>query len=291
MKHNLGLVLASAAALLAVSSQSTAQVPSTPAAPVAADRLGKLQQAVANSGRTVANVARDKYRHPAETLDFFEVDPGDTVVEIWPSGEWYTEILAPYLAAGGGKLYAAAPDWGRSGIDKLKAANPNLYGPATVVDFPAFTAEAARVPDGTADVVLTFRNVHNWKMGYRRDDKQDYSAEAFRQIYAMLKPGGVLGIVDHRLPETAAAEREQSSGYIKTSTVRALAEAAGFQLAASSEINANPQDTADWANGVWTLPPSLALKDQDRERYLAIGESDRMTLKFVKPAAPAAAAQ
>ena len=285
MKHNLGLVLASAAALLAVSSQSTAQVPSTPAAPVAADRLGKLQQAVANSGRTVANVARDKYRHPAETLDFFEVDPGDTVVEIWPSGEWYTEILAPYLAAGGGKLYAAAPDWGRSGIDKLKAANPNLYGPATVVDFPAFTAEAARVPDGTADVVLTFRNVHNWKMGYRRDDKQDYSAEAFRQIYAMLKPGGVLGIVDHRLPETAAAEREQSSGYIKTSTVRALAEAAGFQLAASSEINANPQDTADWANGVWTLPPSLALKDQDRERYLAIGESDRMTLKFVKPAA------
>ncbi len=147
------------------------------------------------------------------------------------------------------------------------------------------------MPDGTADVVLTFRNVHNWKMGYRREDKQDYSAEAFRQIYAMLKPGGVLGIVDHRLPETAAAEREQSSGYIKTSTVRALAEAAGFQLAASSEINGNPQDTADWANGVWTLPPSLALKDQDRERYLAIGESDRMTLKFVKPAAPAAAAQ
>jgi len=291
MKHTLGLVLASAAALLAVSSQSTAQVAPapaptpTPAPAVPADRLGKLQQAVANSGRTAANVARDKYRHPAETLDFFEVDPGDTVVEIWPSGGWYTEILAPYLAAGGGKLYAAAPDWGRSGIDKLKAANPTLYGPATVVDFPAFTAEAARVPDGTADVVLTFRNVHNWKMGYRREDKQDYSAEAFRQIFAMLKPGGILGIVDHRLPETAAAEREQSSGYIKTSTVRALAEAAGFQLAASSEINANPKDTADWANGVWTLPPSLALKDQDRERYLAIGESDRMTLKFVKPAA------
>ena len=292
MKHTLGLVLASAAALLAVSSQSSAQVAPapTPAPPVAGDRLGKLQQAVAHSGRTAANVARDKYRHPVETLDFFEVDPGDTVVEIWPSGGWYTEILAPYLVGGGGKLYAAAPDWGRSGIDKLKAANPTLYGPATVVDFPAFTAEAARVPDGTADVVLTFRNVHNWKMGYRREDKQDYSAEAFRQIFAMLKPGGILGIVDHRLPETAAAEREQSSGYIKTSTVRALAEAAGFQLAASSEINANPQDTADWANGVWTLPPSLALKDQDRERYVAIGESDRMTLKFVKPAAPAAAA-
>jgi predicted methyltransferase len=120
-------------------------------------------------------------------------------------------------------------------------------------------------------------------MGYQRPDKQDYSADAFRQIYAMLKPGGVLGIEDHRLPESASDERERTSGYIKVSTVRRLAEAAGFQLAATSEINANPKDTADWPDGVWTLPPSLRLKDQDRERYLAIGESDRMTLKFVKP--------
>jgi predicted methyltransferase len=140
-----------------------------------------------------------------------------------------------------------------------------------------------RVPDGSADVVLTFRNVHNWRMGYRREDKQDYSAEAFRQIFAMLKPGGILGIVDHRLPESASEERERTSGYIKVSTVRRLAEAAGFQLVATSEINANPRDTADWPNGVWTLPPTLALKEQDRERYLAIGESDRMTLKFTKP--------
>jgi predicted methyltransferase len=149
--------------------------------------------------------------------------------------------------------------------------------------FPAFDATATRVPNGSADVVLTFRNVHNWRMGYRRDDKQDYSPEAFRQIYAMLKPGGVLGIVDHRLPESASAERERTSGYIKVSTVRRLAEAAGFRLAGASEINANPNDSADWENGVWTLPPSLALKDKDRARYLAIGESDRMTLKFVKP--------
>jgi predicted methyltransferase len=139
------------------------------------------------------------------------------------------------------------------------------------------------VPNGSADVVLTFRNVHNWRMGYRRDDKQDYAPEAFRQIYAMLKPGGVLGIEDHRLPESADAERERTSGYIKTSTVRQLAEAAGFRFAGASEVNANPKDTADWPNGVWTLPPSLALKDQDREKYQAIGESDRMTLKFVKP--------
>jgi predicted methyltransferase len=122
-------------------------------------------------------------------------------------------------------------------------------------------------------------------MGYRREDKADYSAEAFRQMYAMLKPGGVLGIVDHRLPETADDERERSSGYIKTSTVKRLAQEAGFRLAAESEINANPNDTADWPDGVWTLPPTLALKDQDRDRYVAIGESDRMTLKFVKPAA------
>lgn len=285
MPYHLTLVLASAAALLVAASQSTGQAPAEPAPAAEASRLARLQQAVAHPGRNPANVARDRYRHPAQTLDFFEVDPGDTVVELWPGGGWYTEILAPYLASGGGRLYAAAPDWGRSGIDKLKAANGGLYGPVTVVDFPLFTADSARVPDGTADVVLTFRNVHNWRMGYRRDDKQDYSAEAFRQIYAMLKPGGNLGIADHRLPETASAERERTSGYIKTSTVRSLAEAAGFRLVASSEINANPKDTANWPNGVWTLPPSLALKDQDRDRYLAIGESDRMTLKFVKPAA------
>jgi predicted methyltransferase len=136
---------------------------------------------------------------------------------------------------------------------------------------------------GSADVVLTFRNVHNWRMGYRRDDKRDYSAQAFREIYAMLKPGGTLGIVDHRLPEGASDERERTSGYIKVSTVRRLAEQAGFRLAGSSEINANPKDSADWPDGVWTLPPSLRLKDKDRDKYLAIGESDRMTLKFVKP--------
>jgi predicted methyltransferase len=120
-------------------------------------------------------------------------------------------------------------------------------------------------------------------MGYRRDDKQDYAPEAFRQAFAMLKPGGVLGVVDHRLPESADAERERTSGYMKVSTIRALAEAAGFRFAGASEVNANPRDSADWPKGVWTLPPSLTLKDQDREKYLAIGESDRMTLKFVKP--------
>ena len=242
-----------------------------------------LAAAVASPARTPANVQRDRYRHPIETLSFFGVQPNHTVVEIWPGGGWYTEILAPYLASGGGRLILATPDGQLGGVAKLQQAQPALYANLSTAVFPAFDANATRVPNGSADVVLTFRNVHNWRMGYRRDDKQDYSADAFRQIYAMLKPGGVLGIVDHRLPESAGAERERSSGYIKVSTVRSLAEAAGFRLAGSSEINANPSDTADWPNGVWTLPPSLALKDQDRARYLAIGESDRMTLKFVKP--------
>ena len=242
-----------------------------------------LSAAVAAPHRTPANMARDQYRHPLETLSFFGVQPNHTVVEIWPGGGWYTEILAPFLAQGGGRLYDASFSGGHGGIQKLKEANPALYGSILTADFPVFDANATRVPDGIADVVLTFRNVHNWRMGYRRDDKQDYAPEAFRQIFAMLKPGGVLGIVDHRLPENADSERERSSGYIKTSTVVRLAEAAGFRLAAASEVNANPRDTADWPNGVWTLPPSLALKDQDRAKYLAIGESDRMTLKFVKP--------
>ena len=269
----LGLLLAAAAL--------PACAPIEPASPEVSPVL--LGAAVSNPYRTPANVARDRYRHPTETLAFFGVRPSDTVVELWPGGGWYTEILAPYLAAGGGRLYAAAPEWGMSGLAKLKTADAAMYGSVLTADFPVFDAGDTPVPDGTADVVLTFRNVHNWRMGYRRDDKRDYSAQAFREIYAMLKPGGTLGIVDHRLPENASEERERTSGYIKTSTVRRLAEAAGFRLVASSEINANPKDGADWPDGVWTLPPSLQLKDKDRKKYLAIGESDRMTLKFVKP--------
>ena len=240
-----------------------------------------LQAAIASPTRTPANRERDVYRHPFETLGAFGVKPSHTVVEIWPGGGWYTEILAPYLADGGGRLIVASLDGQLGNVAKLKDANPMQYGHVIPATFPVFDS-GSRVT-GVADVVLTFRNVHNWRMGYRRDDKQDYSAEAFRQMFAMLKPGGVLGVVDHRLPESASDERERNSGYIKTSTVVRLAEQAGFRLESSSEINANPKDTADWPDGVWTLPPSLRLKDKDREKYLAIGESDRMTLKFVKP--------
>jgi predicted methyltransferase len=120
-------------------------------------------------------------------------------------------------------------------------------------------------------------------MGYQRPDQQDYAATAFKQAYAMLKPGGILGVVDHRLPESASAERERTSGYIKASTIKRLAAEAGFKLVGESNVNANPKDTADWPKGVWTLPPSYAEKDVDRAKYEAIGESDRMTLKFQKP--------
>ena len=250
---------------------------------LAAAHHDALRAAIAAPTRTPANIARDRYRHPYESLAFFGVRPSDTVVEIWPGGGWYTEILAPYVLQGGGAYYAAGMTSNQlANVRRMMEANPSLYGGIRLADFPAFDVGQTRVPDGSADVVLTFRNVHNWAMGYQRDS-QPYGEEAFRQMYTMLRPGGTLGVVDHRLPESADAERERTSGYVKVSTVRRLAENAGFRLVESSEINANPRDTADWPNGVWTLPPALRLGDQDRERYLAIGESDRMTLRFVKP--------
>jgi predicted methyltransferase len=240
-----------------------------------------LHQAVGAATRTPANVARDQYRRPFDTLAFFGVRPDMTVVEIWPGGGWYTEILAPYIRAGGGTYYAAALNDRQLGrVIEWRTARPELYGHIRTATFPAFDAAATRVPDGSADAVLTFRNVHNWVMGSGREN-QDYSVEAFRQMFAMLKPGGILGIEDHRLPESGDPARERSSGYVRVSTVRRLAEAAGFEFVRASEINANPRDTADWPNGVWTLPP--ALRHGDEERYRAIGESDRMTLLFRRP--------
>ncbi|QXF13217.1 MULTISPECIES: class I SAM-dependent methyltransferase [Sphingopyxis] len=240
---------------------------------------GAIAAAVAAPTRTPANVARDAARHPAETLAFFGVKPGDTVVELWPGGGWYTEILAPLTQSGGGTLYAAAPwERGLNTVRKWQEAKPDAYGAVKLAEFPA-TGAGPKVPDGSADVVLTFRNVHNWRFG-----GMDKTAEAFQQIYAMLKPGGVLGVVDHRLPEAMDSALEEKSGYMKRSSVVAFAEAAGFTLAGESEVNANPRDTHDYEKGVWSLPPTLTNKDIDREKYVAIGESDRMTLKFVKPA-------
>ncbi|OYY70893.1 class I SAM-dependent methyltransferase [Sphingomonas sp. 28-63-12] len=235
-----------------------------------------LVKAVKAPSRTPANAARDAYRHPAETLAFFGVRPGDTVVEIWPSGGWYTEILAPYLA--NGTLYAATPSAAaRNGVIRLQAAHPAVYGKIKFAVFPSADASAG-VPAGSADVVLTFRNVHNWSFG-----ATDQTQAAFDQMFAMLKPGGTLGLVEHRLPEDARGITEAQSGYMKRSSVIGFATKAGFKLAAESDINANPKDSHDYPGGVWTLPPSYAEKDVNRARYAAIGESDRMTLKFIKP--------
>lgn len=233
--------------------------------------------AVASSHRSPANVARDTYRHPAETLAFFGVGAADTVVELYPGGGWYTEILAP-LTKASGRFYAAAPWKSLAGIQQKASETPAIYGAIQFAEFPATGANPSVTPD-SADVVLTFRNVHNWRFGPAANP-----AKAFEDIYAMLKPGGVLGVVEHRLNEDADSALEQSSGYMKESSVIAYAVAAGFKLDARSEINANPRDTKNHPKGVWTLPPSLSLKDVDRDKYLAIGESDRMTLRFIKPA-------
>jgi len=240
-----------------------------------------LKAAVAAPSRTPANTARDRYRHPYETLAFFGVRPSDTVVELSPGGGWYTEILTPYLRQGGGTLYVGGSERGLGNVRTMMTANPALYGAIREARFPLPAnagADVPRVPDGSADVVLTFRNVHNFMMG-----DAPIAEEAFRQAFAMLRPGGTLGIVDHRLPESADSARERTSGYLKVSTVRRLAEAAGFRFVGASEVNANPRDTTAHPEGVWTLPPTLRLGEQDRARYLAIGESDRMTLRFEKP--------
>ena len=269
------LLLASAAALIAV--PAAAMQHDAHATHKAQDAIAA---AVAAPTRTATNTPRDKYRHPAETLAFFGVKPGDTVVELWPGGGWYTEILAPLTKAGGGTLYVAAPwEKGLTRVKAKQAEKADVYGAMKLAEFPN-AGTNPKVPDGTADVVLTFRNVHNWRF-----DGTDNTAAAFKQIFAMLKPGGTLGVVDHRLPEDRDSAAEMKSGYLKVSTVRKLAEDAGFEYVGASEVNANPKDTADWDKGVWTLPPVLRNKDVDKAKYMGIGESDRMTLKFRKPTA------
>lgn len=235
-----------------------------------------LHAAIADAGRTAEASARDQYRHPKETLEFFGVQPDDAVVEIWPGGGWYTDILRPYLNDGG-SLALVASERGLKGMRDKAAANEAAYENVLFSPMEKPGDEMA-FPTGSADVVLTFRNVHNWAMG-----DEPYADEMFVAMFDMLRPGGTLGVVDHRLPEDRPDSAMKSSGYMKVSTIKALAEAAGFEFVSESEINANPKDTADHPSGVWTLPPTLALKDQDREKYAAIGESDRMTLKFRKP--------
>ncbi|MBK5263840.1 MAG: class I SAM-dependent methyltransferase [Alphaproteobacteria bacterium] len=244
--------------------------------PIKVNVAKAIAAAVADTGRKEVNRARDVYRHPAETLTFFGVKPTDIVVEIWPGGGWYSEILGP-LTQDQGQLYLAAPERGLASTKEMIAAQAGLSHAIAAV-FPN-DDDVFMVPNGVADIVLTFRNVHNWRFG-----GIDNAKKAFEQMYAMLKPGGTLGVVDHRLPEEMDSTAEEKSGYMKKSSVIAFARAAGFELAGEIDINANPKDSHDWPDGVWTLPPVLRKGDVNRDTYLAIGESDRMTLKFRKPA-------
>ena len=245
-----------------------------------------LAPVLAGSWRSQANRARDSYRHPRETLGFFGVRPDQTVIEIWPGGGWYAEVLAPMLQANGhyiGVMPApAGSDSSRASTtrnnDKLRAsfaARPDLFSNGKLIE--ADPAAPVLGPDNSADVVLTFRNAHNWVMA-------DRQAQMFKAMFAVLKPGGTLGVVDHRARADQPAAEMKSSGYLPEAYVIKLAEDAGFVIEDKSEVNANPRDTKDYPEGVWTLPPTLTLGEKDREKYKAIGESDRMTLRFIKPA-------
>lgn len=244
----------------------------------------KLSAALAGEHRSEANKARDSWRHPVEVLEFFGVSDDKVVMEIWPGGGWYTEVLAPYLRDSG--TYIAAGWDPESDIPFIKnavtaymaklAEYPDVYDQTQIgVLMPPDKLTPA--PPGTVDVVLTFRNIHNWMP--RNSQKVMLQA-----MYDALKPGGVLGVIEHRGVPGTEQDLKAASGYVNEDYAIELVESVGFVLDGKSEINANPADSKDHPEGVWTLPPTLRLKDQDKEKYLAIGESDRFTLRFVKPA-------
>ena len=237
-----------------------------------------LQKAIESPSRTPKFVARDASRHPAGELAFFGIRPDSTVVEIWPGGGYWTEILASYLAPAG-KYYVALPSdaamskGSKPFLDKL-SANPALYGKVHATELGQGQDDIA--PEGSADFVLTFRNVHNWMELGDAD-------EMFGAFYKALKPGGILGLEEHRGLDTAPQDPKADSGYVRQDYTVALAKKAGFELVGSSELNANPRDTKNWPKGVWTLPPTFALGDVDHAKYAAIGEGDNFILKFRKP--------
>ena len=257
----------------------------SPASQVGADENIDQLTVIANGEhRSEANKSRNQYRNPAKTLDWFGIRDNLTVVEISPgAGGWYSEILAPYLRDNG-KFYVGSYDseseieyYRRSYkkyADKL-ASDPEIYGKVNMFEF-APPNKPVLQPEGQADMVLTFRNVHNWL-------NNDTADQVFAALYKVLKPGGILGLVTHRGEEHMTGKAGSKKGYVPEADVIRLAQQAGFQFVDKTEINANPKDTKDYPKGVWTLPPVYRLGDEDREKYAAIGESDRMTMKFMKP--------
>jgi predicted methyltransferase len=250
------------------------------AAPLSAAPDAALIAAVADPGRTAKFVARDKARHPAEELAVFGITPKMTVVELWPGGGYWTEILGPYLKKSG-TYYAAVNAPGDAEEDagtqkwreRMAAEQPRL---GTIHETMLGKDHYDIAPAGSADLVLTFRNLHNWMDG-------GYAEDVLKAAFNALKPGGILGIEEHRGRNDKPQDPQAKDGYVREDYTIALAKKAGFKLVGSSEINANPKDTKDWVDGVWTLPPTLSQKDKDRDRYLAIGEADNFVLKFQKP--------
>jgi predicted methyltransferase len=241
----------------------------------------QLTAAVANPDRAAAFKARDAVRHPAEELRFFGLKSNMTVVELWPGSGYWSEILGPYLAASG-KYYVAHPPPGDKeedeGVAKWRArmaGHKDLTGKFTETMLGKDHFDVA--PPNSADLVLTFRNLHNWV-------NAGYADAALAACFKALKPGGILGIEDHRGSNTKPQDPKAESGYLRQDFTIALAKKAGFVFVGSSEMNANPKDTKDWVDGVWTLPPTLSQGDKDRARYVAIGEADNYVLKFRKPA-------
>ena len=235
-----------------------------------------LKGAIVSEDRTPKNVARDVYRHPYETLDFFGIKQDMTVIELTPGGGWYTEILANYIHYPGTLIAAHFnPDAGgyykrgRANFEKKMNSSP-MYGRVEIVNIDSTLAEPNSV-----DAVLTFRNLHNW-LGPLLDT-------IFSNSYKALKPGGIFGVVEHRANEGTTLEMMKKSGYVTEKHAIEMAKKHGFELVSKSEVNSNPKDIKNYPKGVWTLPPNLRMKDVDREKYLEIGESDRMTLLFRKP--------
>ncbi len=245
---------------------------------IVVDSKPTLQSVLDSRDRSEQNRFRDKYRHPLETLQFFGLRPEMKVVELWPGGGWYTEILAPFLATKG-KLIVTNfnPQTNKIAqlLQKKLDAKPSLYGKVEVVKINP-PNELTLAPENSVDMVLTFRNIHNWvKAGY--DDK------VYAAAYKALKPGGILGVEEHRGKQGITLPESIKTGYMSETRVIAAIEKAGFKFVEKSNINANQKDTKDYPGGVWSLPPTLTQGDKDKDQYLAIGESDCMTLKFIKP--------
>ena len=280
----LAVSVVAAATLAACAGQHTTTAGASAAPVTDAATAATIERTLAGDHRSAANRARDVYRHPKETLTFFGLRQDMTVLEVWPGGGgWYTEVLAPTLRDRGRYIAASWDPKAESKYvqDNLKAyaeklaSRPDLYGKATVVALQ-YPGEMNPVADGSVDMVLTFRNLHNWM-------SREAAESMLAAMFKALKPGGILGMVEHRAANQGPQDPRAKTGYVREDYAIALANAAGFELVGRSDVNSNPKDTKDYPEGVWSLPPTFREGDVNRDRYAAIGESDRFTLRFRKP--------